>query len=90
MLLLIYVLITTYFVAATMGYEVYETIKWEMDTYYQSYTANKQTELIRATMIQLSYLVNCLIGGLMTFFLKFHIYLMLNNKTTIENLEKKG
>lgn len=41
-------------------------------------------------MIQLSYLVNCLIGGLMTFFLKFHIYLMLNNKTTIENLEKKG
>ena len=26
----------------------------------------------------------------MTFFLKFHIYLMFNNKTTIENLEKKG
>jgi hypothetical protein len=26
----------------------------------------------------------------MTFFLKFHIYLMFANKTTIENLEKKG
>lgn len=31
-----------------------------------------------------------MIGLLMTYFLKFHIYLMLNNKTTIENLEKKG
>jgi len=26
----------------------------------------------------------------MTFFLKFHVYLVFNNKTTIENLEKKG
>ena len=26
----------------------------------------------------------------MTFFLKFHLYLVSNNKTTIENLDKKG
>lgn len=26
----------------------------------------------------------------MTFFLKFHIYLATTNKTTIENLDKKG
>ncbi len=26
----------------------------------------------------------------MTFFLRFHIYLLFANKTTIENLEKKG
>lgn len=31
-----------------------------------------------------------MIAGLMTMFLKFHIYLASNNKTTIENLEKKG
>lgn len=31
-----------------------------------------------------------MIGLLMTFFLKFHIYLVNNNKTTIENLDKKG
>ena len=27
---------------------------------------------------------------LLTFFLKFHIYLASTNKTTIENLDKKG
>jgi hypothetical protein len=31
-----------------------------------------------------------MIGTLMTFFLKFHIYLVNHNKTTIENLDKKG
>jgi hypothetical protein len=31
-----------------------------------------------------------MIGVLMTFFLKFHILLASNNKTTIENLDKKG
>eukprot|EP00347_Sterkiella_histriomuscorum_P009445 403341189 len=90
MLLLVYVLLTTYFYATSMAYEFYSTIKWELDTYYFSKTEHHQKLLIRASMIQLSFVVNCLIGGLMTFFLKFHVYLMLNNKTTIENLEKKG
>ena len=31
-----------------------------------------------------------MIGLLMTMFLKFHIYLASTNKTTIENLDKKG
>lgn len=31
-----------------------------------------------------------MIAVLMTFFLKFHIYLGTTNKTTIENLDKKG
>jgi hypothetical protein len=31
-----------------------------------------------------------MIAVLMSFFLKFHIYLARSNKTTIENLEKKG
>jgi hypothetical protein len=31
-----------------------------------------------------------MVGTLMSFFLKFHIYLVTSNKTTIENLDKKG
>ena len=41
-------------------------------------------------VIQMSYILNCLVGVLMTFFLKFHIFLAQSNKTTIENLDKKG
>jgi hypothetical protein len=31
-----------------------------------------------------------MVGTLMTFFLKFHVQLVFSNKTTIENLDKKG
>ena len=34
--------------------------------------------------------MNGTIATLMTMFLKFHINLALDNKTTIENLDKKG
>jgi hypothetical protein len=46
--------------------------------------------LLKNLLIQFSYILNCLIGVLMTFFLRFHIYLATTNKTTIENLDKKG
>jgi hypothetical protein len=35
-------------------------------------------------------MLNGTIATLMTMFLKFHINLALTNKTTIENLDKKG
>lgn len=41
-------------------------------------------------MIQIAFTLNCMIFGLMTVFLKFHIELASDNKTTIENLDKKG
>lgn len=40
--------------------------------------------------ILISFCLVCMVGTLMTFFLKFHIYLVTTNKTTIENLDKKG
>jgi hypothetical protein len=34
--------------------------------------------------------MDVMLAVVMTFFLKFHIRLLLDNKTTIENLEKKS
>jgi len=72
-LLLIYVFIETYFIAATLGYEFLMSIKWEMDAYYLNKSPKDQELLFKHLLIQLSYLINCMIAVLMTFFLKFHI-----------------
>ncbi len=90
MLLLVYVLLTTYFVVATMGYEFVMTLKWELDVFYYGRALQDETRLIRSLLIQVSYILTCIIAVLMTMFLRFHIYLATTNKTTIENLDKKG
>ena len=41
-------------------------------------------------MVQIAFMLNGPILVLMTMFLKFHLKLALSNKTTIENLDKKG
>ena len=90
LLLLIYVFIVTYYVGLTMMYDFIYSVKWEIDAYYFSNIARDQKVLLKNLMIQLAYLLNCLVAVLMTFFMKFHIYLATTNKTTIENLDKKG
>jgi palmitoyltransferase ZDHHC2/15/20 len=90
LLLLIYVLITTYYVIITLGYDFMLSIKWEMDTYYFNKGVKDQELLFKNFVIQLSYLINCMVALLMSFFLKFHLVLASTNKTTIENLDKKG
>jgi hypothetical protein len=89
-LLLIYVLIMTYFVLLTMTYDMYLTIKWEIDAFYWEVNDASRETLINYSIIQCSYLLTMLVGTLMTFFLKFHLWLISENKTTIENLDKKG
>lgn len=90
LLLLIYVFISTYYIGLTLMYDFILSVKWEIDAYYFSRTSKDQQVLFKNMLIQLSYILNCLIAVLMTFFLKFHIYLATTNKTTIENLDKKG
>lgn len=90
MLLLIYVLLTTYYVLFSLAYDFVMSIKWEADAYYFTKSVHDQELLVRSTMIQLSFIINTLIAVLMTCFLKFHLYLVSTNKTTIENLDKKG
>ena len=90
MLLLFYVLIMTYFVFFSMAYDFYSSIQWQIDTYYLNKMANQGDKLINSLLIEVAFVMNGLIGVLMTFFIKFHIYLVRSNKTTIENLENKN
>lgn len=89
-LLLIYVLIMTYFVVITMSFAWLESIQWCLDAYYFSTKGKNQQQLLSNIVIQVAYMLNGIVGILMTMFLKFHIKLALSNKTTIENLEMKG
>jgi palmitoyltransferase len=50
-LLLIYVLLVTYFVVITMGYAWIESIQWSLDTYYFSKNAKDQEKLIKNLII---------------------------------------
>jgi len=90
MLLLIYVLIVTYFVFISMSYAWLESIRWSLDAYYYSTKPKDSQKLASNITIQVAFMMNGVIGILMTMFLKFHIKLALSNKTTIENLEMKG
>ncbi len=89
-LLLVYALAITYFVAFTMIYDFFQTIRWEIDAFYLSNTEQDYEKLVTYTFIQVFFVINCGIGFLLTFFTKFHVYLLNSNKTTIENLDKKG
>ena len=90
MLLLIYVLVTTYFCAGALLYDWLQSVYWALDVYYYSTRTKENNILFKNIMIQIAYMLNATIMVLMTMFLKFHIGLALQNKTTIENLDKKG
>lgn len=81
---------TTYFVVGTLFYDFYLAFRWELDTFYYRQKSYDEKVLMRNLLIQVSYLLTCTIAILMTMFLRFHIFLATTNKTTIENLDKKG
>jgi len=82
-----YVLIITYFTAAGMAYDFYITIKWGLSS---GFIAQSDKELTPKIIIIFSYILDFIICCLMTSFLKFHLMLATENKTTIENLDKQG
>jgi palmitoyltransferase len=90
LLLLVYVLLTTYFVVGTMLYDFLLGLRWELDTFYYRQKAYDESQLMKTLLIQASFILTTIIACLMTMFLRFHIFLATTNKTTIENLDKKG
>lgn len=86
LLLLIYVLLITWFTAITMAYDFYQAIIWG---YSNKFFSSNDPELSKKVFIMSSFLLDFLIAILMSKFLKFHIMLASSNKTTIENLDKQ-
>jgi hypothetical protein len=70
-----------------MAYDFYEAIIWGFNNKFLS---NNDPKLSANILIMISFIMNTIVGGLMTAFLKFHLMLAGTNKTTIENLDKLG
>lgn len=69
------------------AYDFYKAIEWGF-TAKNIGTGDK--DLGRNIFIMIAFVMNFIIVCLMSAFLKFHIMLASNNKTTIENLDKQG
>ena len=87
LLLLIYVLILTYLTAATMAWDFYKAIEWGIN--YKT-LGTKDKNLYFNVMVMIAFIMDVTVAGLMTCFLRFHLMLASENKTTIENLDKLG
>ena len=70
-----------------MLFEFIETVKTGFNR--KNYGANSQ-ELSRDILVMVAFILNFIVACLMTAFLKFHVMLATDNKTTIENLDKLG
>lgn len=87
LLLLFYVLIITYLTFFTMAWDFYKALEWGFDS---KFIDKNDVKLRRNSFIMIAFMFNTIVCVLMTAFLKFHIKLALENKTTIENLDKQG
>ena len=76
-LLLVYVLIVTYFVMFTMAYAWLDSINWMLDKYYYYKAKEDQDTLTKNLIIQVAFMLNGVVAVLITMFLRFHINLAL-------------
>ena len=70
-----------------MAPEFYKVLKWGFET---KFLAKDNDQLKSKVIVIFAFIIDTMICFLITAFLKFHIKLARENKTTIENLEKKG
>lgn len=87
MLLLIYVLIMTYLTAFTLAPDFYQALKWG---FTNKFLASNDPKLSQNVIILVAFVLDFIVMVLMTAFLKFHLMLVSENKTTIENLDQQG
>lgn len=69
------------------AYDFYDAIKWGFNN---KMIGSNDPNLSNKIFTLVGYTLNATVAGLMTVFLKFHLKLATENKTTIENLDKMG
>ena len=82
MLLLVYVLLTTYLVAAGMTFPVWNLLN---DLYVHPVVTDYKPFLIVC-----GYALDVLLAGVISMFFRFHLHLVSTNTTTIETMDKAG
>lgn len=87
-LLLVYVLFSAYFSAITLLIDLW----YRLPAHYEQFNKSRDSYDGFSQLLVLipACVITCSASYIMTNFLKFHIELILQNKTTIEFLEKKG
>ena len=87
-LLLIYVLICAYISAIILTVDLY----YRLNAEYEYFTKTNKVfdDFFTLIVVLIAEVITWAASFIMTNFLKFHIMLILDNKTTIEFLEKKG
>jgi len=70
-----------------MGYDFYKAVKWGFDN---KFIGSNDPKLSNYILIMVAFVLDFMVAVLITGFLKFHIMLASDNKTTIENLDKLG
>lgn len=70
-----------------MAFDFYNAVKWGFE---HKFLGQNDPALTNNILIMIAFILDFIVGCLMTAFLKFHIMLATDNKTTIENLDKLG
>lgn len=77
----------TYFNFFSMLYDFIEVVK---NGFNNKFFGKDDAQLRRGILIMVAFILDFIVACLMTAFLKFHVMLATDNKTTIENLDKLG
>lgn len=88
LLLLVYVLLSAYYCAITLVYDVYVRIEEQYTNINNG--INDKIGFFNMLMVISGFVITFLASFIMTNFFRFHVTLVRENKTTIEFLEKKG
>jgi len=89
LLLLFYVNLTIFYVLVFTLFDFIEAIKFDMDAYNNGKKNYQDADVTRHIIIQVVFIIIMMLGFLLSKFTKFHVDLAFQNKTTIENLDKK-